>query len=201
MTTAHILYDYIVTLLFLFLVNLFNISWLSPELLGWWGMLLCERTLSVPALPRPLTSVTLTWHFNISQTWGSTPGQKPRLSSLTSHDHSLIYSHLPQPLIDGSHLINAIAVQGLLTCPVGTSSLPHSGCCTASKSPLETNCTPEKEKWSILYFAALMMFEKAEREKMQRGKWGNGAKGERLERGLSVWCEWFISGAGHLIIT
>jgi len=84
-----------------------------------WGC--CSvRTLLVTALPQPLTSVSLT-HVYISQMWGRKVGQEPCLSLHTPHDHSLIYSHLPQPLIDGSHLINATAVQGLLTCQISTS--------------------------------------------------------------------------------
>lgn len=152
-----------------------------------------EVMLSVPDLPETLTSVTLT-HVYISQMWGSKVGQQPTCHHMPPMITALIYSHLPQPLIDGSHLINATAVQGLLTCPIDTSSLSQG---VALQLEVPQKPTVLQRMGNGLHTAALILFQKA--------KEGNAKfrMGRRIEVGkkVLVWGEWFISVAGHLIIT
>lgn len=76
---------------------------------------------------------------------------------------------------------------------------PPSGCCTAIKS-MESNHTTEKEKRETDHTLQLWcFFIKLERKYKEASvAWG---KGERLEEMVFALCEWFISVAGHLIIT
>lgn len=164
MSTAHILYDPVSLLSLSFwwtcsayLLVLSRGARLMGDVVLW-GHYRCQLC------PKPLTSVTLTYVY-ISQMWESTLGQKPCLSPHTSHDHSLIYSHLPQPLIDGSHLINAIAVQGLLAYPICTPSLAQAAALQL-KDPWKPTVLQRKRNgpYHSYDFAALILFEKAEQK-------------------------------------
>ena len=149
-------------------------------------MYICQFT-------HPLTSAPFT-HVYTSHIWGGKVCQEPYLSTHTSHDHSLIYSHLPHPLIDGNHLISAAAVQGLLTCPIGTSSLNHAVFALQLKSPgLGTIILERKEILSVTLQLRYYFRKKGRKCKEASGEW---CKGERLYVCM-VWmiylCSWTLN--------
>lgn len=176
MTTAHILHciTTVVSLLFPFLVNLNKISPFSRadgpigDVVGW-------RHYLFHLCPEPLTFVTLTYVY-INQMLVSTLDQKPCLSPHTSHDHSLIYSHLPQPLIDGSHLINALAVQGFLTCPIGTPSLTQAAALQLKSPGYQLySRAREMDQTIAAILCSFDIVQESGRENVKR-QVGNGAK-------------------------